>query len=70
NLKQFTDSLITCFSRYDSLKNNFSISMPTRMIVSVDRNLGDHFFINVLGDISFYATTPYRKVTTRELNIL
>ena len=69
-LQGFTDSLITLFSRYDTVKNNFNINAPTRLTISVDRNLGHHFFINASGNVNFYAVNPYTRANTRELSVL
>lgn len=69
NLKQLTDSILGSFSSYDTI-SKFSISMPTRLIVSIDKNFGNNFFVNATGSFNFFSSTPYNKIHTRELNLI
>ena len=64
------DSLSNYFNVLDTLHGNFSIANPTRLTISVDRNLGNHFYINGQLNINFYSTEPSSNLKTRELNLL
>jgi hypothetical protein len=64
------DSLKTMFLSYDSLVGKIEISRPTRIILNADKNLGNHFSINGQLNINFYSTGSYKRILTRELNLL
>jgi len=70
NIKDFRDSLNTIFTTNTTLTNNFTISMPTRLIINVDKNLGNHVYVNGEMSMNFYSTSSYTKLRTRELNLL
>lgn len=70
SISDVKDSLNTMFTAFDSLPGKFSISKPTRIILNVDRNFGNHFAINGQLNINFYSTGSYKKILTRELNLL
>jgi len=70
SMADFKDSLKTLFTGYDSLSSNFTISEPTRIILNVDRNLGNHFAVNGQLNINLFSTASYKKLLTRELNLL
>ncbi len=67
---EFKDSLMTIFNDYDSINNNFSISKPTRIILNVDKNLGNHFAVNAQLNMNLYSTSNYTQFRTRETNLL
>lgn len=58
------------FNSVDSLKSVFKIANPTRMVINVDRNLGNHFYINGELNINFYSTKPWNGLHTREINLI
>lgn len=70
SLAALKDSLKTIFNSTADITDNFSISNPTRLIVNIDKNLGNHFYINGEMSMNFYATGSYTKLRTRELNLL
>ncbi|MBY0480039.1 MAG: hypothetical protein K2Q21_01690 [Chitinophagaceae bacterium] len=70
SIPELKDSLKTFFNNYDSLSNTFSISRPTRIIFNVDKNLGNHFAVNGQLNINLYSTSNYRKLLTRETNLI
>jgi len=69
-LKSIRDTLSHYFNVMDTLHGNFSIANPTRLTISVDRNLGNHFYINGQLNINFYSTEPSSNLKTREINLL
>lgn len=70
DIKAFKDSLKTLFNNSRDITENFSISSPTRLIVNVDKNMGDHLFINAELSMNFFSSASYTKLRTRELNLL
>jgi hypothetical protein len=68
--KDLKDTLATIFTSFEDITGNFKISNPTRLIINVDKNLGNNFYIN--GDLSmnFYSTSSFTKLRTRELNLI
>jgi hypothetical protein len=66
----FRDSLKTMFQNYDAITNNYTISTPTRIILNVDKNLGNHFAVNTELNMNLFSTANYAKLLTRELNLL
>ena len=70
SLKRLRDSLANTFQYLDSLSSQFTIANPTRLIINVDRNLGNHFYINGELSLNFFSTRPQQKLKTREINLL
>ncbi len=70
SIKELRDSLATVFTTIDSIASRFTIANPTRLIISVDKNLGHHFYINGELSVNFFSTQPQAKLKTRELNLL
>ncbi len=70
SLQSLKDSLATLFVSSSSLTGNFSVSNPTRLIINVDKNLGDHFYVNSEMSLNFYSTSDPTRLHTRELNLL
>ncbi|MDE3237307.1 MAG: hypothetical protein KGO81_15280 [Bacteroidota bacterium] len=71
SMKRFRDSMLNVFQITDTITDPFAISLPTRLLLSVDRNLGNHFYINGQLNVNFYSTQqPSGKIRTRELNLL
>lgn len=64
------DSVKTLFNSSVDLTDNFAISNPTRLIVNIDKQLGNHFFLNGEMSMNFYSTGSFTKLRTRELNLL
>lgn len=70
NLGEIADSLGTIFAVDQPITGDFKISNPTRLILNVDRNLGNHFFVNGELSMNFFSTSSYKKLYLRELNLL
>lgn len=70
SILEIRDSLATMFTSYDSIANKFTISRPTRLILNIDKNLGNNFGINGQLNMNFYSTASYTKLLTRELNLI
>jgi hypothetical protein len=70
SLKSLRDSLLKVFTKMDTLTSTYTISNPTRLIVSIDKNLGNHFYINGELSANFYSTQTQPKLKTREINLL
>ncbi len=70
DLRKFRDSLALYFGQIDSLKTPFYVAMPTRMLLSVDKNLGSHFFVNAQASINFNKAMNRAQGASRELTFL
>ena len=70
DIRAFRDSLNTIFNSNALLSDRFTISNPTRLTVNIDKNLGNHFYVNGELNMNFYSTSSYSKLHTRELNLL
>lgn len=68
-LEKFRDSMATIFYNTDSLNGLFSIALPTHLVLSIDRNLGNGFYVNAEADISFRSVSSTTKINTREINL-
>lgn len=68
--RDLRDSLATIFNTVTPLANSFSINSPSRMIINIDRALGNHFFANFQLSMNFRSTSNLNKLNTRELNLL
>ncbi len=69
DIRSFRDSLNTVFNATSSITENYSISNPTRLSINIDKNLGNHFYVNGELNINFHSTSNYTKLRTRELNL-
>ncbi len=69
NMDDLSDSIATLFTGTSAITDNFSISHPTRMIINVDKSLGNHFYVNGEISMNFYSTSSHNKLYTRELNL-
>jgi hypothetical protein len=70
DLQSFKDSLRTIFTNSADITTPFRIANPTRLILNIDRNLGNHFYVNGELNMNFYSSSGYTKLRTRELNLL
>lgn len=70
DLQSFKDSLRTIFTNSADIKAPFSIANPARLILNIDRNLGNHFYVNGELNMNLYSSSSYTKLRTRELNLL
>lgn len=69
SLVQFRDSVSPMFDNTDSLKGSFTISAPTRIVASVDRNFGGGFFANFQASINIFSSNSTNSINSRELNL-
>lgn len=69
-ISDIRDTLSTLFTGADSMPKSFTISRPTRLIFNVDKNLGNNFGVNGQISLNFYSTSSYRKILTRETNLI
>jgi hypothetical protein len=69
-IRQLTDSLATNFSITNNLNSNFNIATPARLVLNIDKNLGNHFYLNASTTINFYTTKAQERGTTKEINFL
>jgi hypothetical protein len=68
--RQLRDSLATIFATAEALPNTFKIGSPTRLIINVDRSLGNNLFMNADLNVNLHGTSNYGRLLTRELNLL
>jgi hypothetical protein len=64
------DSLATLFGTTTPLPPTFKINQPTRMIINIDRNFGNHFYVNGQLSLNFRSSANFNKFNTRELSLL
>ena len=70
SIDAFRDSIKSMFQNYDAITSNYTISTPTRIILNVDKNLGNHFALNTELNMNLFSTANYARLLTRELNLL
>jgi hypothetical protein len=70
NIQDVRDTLQKLFNTFYSLHNRFNISLPTRLVVSVDRNFGSHFYVNGEVSLNFFSTKQPGSLKTGDLNLL
>ena len=68
SLQRLYDSVAVTFTNVTPVADAFSISTPTRLLISADKNFGNHWFVNSQLNINFFSTEPTNKLHTRELN--
>lgn len=69
-LTEVRNTLNNYFNKVDTLRSAFAIANPTRIVINVDRNLGNHFFVNGELSVNVFSTEPWMKLRTREINLL
>lgn len=59
-------------SHLKSTNSKFKISLPTRLVLTVDKSLGNDFYVNLMGNINFYSQeiTNAFRMKTADLNRL
>lgn len=68
--RDLRDSLATIFNTAEKMNDRFKIGNPTRLIINVDRNFGNHWYVNADLNINLHGTSGYKKLLTRELSLL
>ena len=69
SLVQFRNRVSPMFDNTDSLKGSFTISAPTRIVASVDRNFGGGLFANFQASINIFSSNSTSSINARELNL-
>lgn len=69
SLQALKDSLSTLFNSVSPITDNFSISNPTRLVINVDRNFGNNFYLNGDMSLNFFSSSSIQKLHSRELNL-
>ncbi len=64
------DTLLHSYTKTDYYQGDFSISNPTRLVLSADKNLGHNFYVNGELTISFFSSQAQSRARTREINLL
>ena len=67
---ELKDSLATMFNSVKALPATFKIGSPTRLTLNVDRNLGNHFYINGGISLNLKSTSKFTKQNLREFNLI
>jgi hypothetical protein len=68
--QQLQDTLRQWVNTYDTLRGNFSLNNPTRVIVNVDKSFQNNFFVNAEVQLNLRSTTDMSSANTRELSLL
>lgn len=69
DISRLRDSLTQNFSVTNRLNSEFNIATPARLVLNIDKNLGNHFYINGSATLNFYTTKSQESGTTKELNL-
>ena len=69
NLRNFRNAASPMFDNTDSLKGSFTVSTPTRIVVSVDRNFGNNLYANFQANINIISSASTNSIGTREMNL-
>lgn len=69
-IARFNDSLATIVNSMASLRGNFNIINPTRLVINVDRYLFDAFYINADLSINLSPLAGNNRLYVRETNLL
>ncbi|TDO28610.1 hypothetical protein [Sediminibacterium goheungense] len=70
NGQDLRDSLATVFNNADSVGGKFKIGSPTRLVINVDRSFGNNLYVNADLSINLHGTSGYKRLLTREINLL
>ena len=72
SVRNITNALWSTFSNAKRLQTKFTMSLPTRLVLTIDKSLGNDFYINLMGNINFYSQdiTDIYHIKTAELNRL
>jgi hypothetical protein len=68
--RDLRDSLATMFTTATPVTGNMRVSLPTRLVLNVDRSFGNNFYLNTDLSVNFYSTASYTKLHSRDLNLL
>lgn len=67
NINQLSDTIKAIAATYDTLRGNFSINNPTRLLLNFDKNLERNFYINAELQWSIRSINNEGKLNTKEL---
>ena len=68
SITRLRDSISDNFVLTNYLRGDFSITTPTRLVLNVDRNLGNHFYVNASLGVNFYSTKASERGNTKEIS--
>lgn len=68
NLPDLVDSVSTLFNTITPLTGNFSISLPTKLIINFDKQISGHLYLNTNVNINLVSDESPTKWRTREIN--
>ncbi len=69
-LQTLRDTVLHSYNTSSKLLGDFSVSNPTRLVLSADKNLGSNFYANGELTISFFSNKAQSRARTREENLL
>jgi hypothetical protein len=69
-LAQINDSLHTIVNNYQALRGSFNIRNPARLVINVDRPLGNQFFLNADLSINLTGSNGGKTLSVQEMNLL
>ncbi|RXK81882.1 hypothetical protein [Filimonas effusa] len=67
NINQLSDTIKSIAARYDTLRGNFSINQPTRLLINFDKNLEKNFYVNAELQWSIRSIDNVGQLNTKEL---
>ncbi len=72
SVSNITNTLWQTFQKGSHLKSTFKMSLPTRLVLTIDKSLGNDLYVNLMGNINFYShdITDIYHVKAVELNRL
>ncbi len=70
SLRKLNDSLRTVVQQMDTLRGNFTINNPMRLLVNFDKSFPYNIYVNAELQLPFYSIRDFNQYNTRELTIL
>lgn len=70
NLRQIPDSMTYPFDEFYEIDSNIGINHPTRLVVQIDKSLGNNFYVNANWVAQFNQRQYFPFLRTRELHHL
>jgi hypothetical protein len=70
SFRMFNDSLSSIVNTASNLRGIFTVISPARMVVNVDRNLSNNFYLNAEVSLNLSPLAGNKKMYVKELNFL
>jgi len=70
NIRDLSDTAKALLNTVDVLKNKFTVPLPARLVISLDRNLGDNFFVNAEFSFNFNSARFEGSLSTAGINLV